>query len=437
MFLKNNKTITLVLVLVSLSSYAQSTKKLSVEELFELGVANSLEVQSSKVNRDIAGSNLLDKKAGMLPDINVGIAGGYIGEPTVFKKGLTRPEHPGMPDWNQNYSVDVLQPVYQGGGIRRAIDKAALQTRIAELMIEKDISQIKLLLIGKYLDILQLHKQQEAIATSISQARQRLHDIKNMERNGMVTSSDVLRCELQLSNYELTLKQIQNDIIIVSTQLDIALGLNEDCIILPDSSILHKDHALMPYNSYVETAYERYPELKISQSNIEIATQERLITKGGYLPKLSLHASNILLRPITSVSPAQDLYANNWNIGLTLSYNLSSLYHHKNKMDMATQNIRYMDLEKQKIIQNIKTNVKADYIKHNESLERIKTLTISVEQANENYRIVLNKYNNQIAILTDLLDASTLQLNAQLQLTTARTNAIYTYYQLLRSSGIL
>lgn len=439
MFLKSNNTvIVLIFLFISVVGYGQQpVKRLSVEEMFELGIVNSLNVQGAKVNLNISTNNLSDKKSERLPDINVGVVGGYIGEPAIFKKGLTQPEHPGMPDWSQNYSVDLLQPLYIGGSIKKSIDKARLQKQIAELMVEQNISQIKLILISRYLDILQLYKQQEVFATSISQAQQRLHDIQSMERNGMVTSSDVLRSQLQLSNFELSLKQTQNDLIIASTQLDIALGLNEDFLILPDSSILQSTYSLQSYESYVAMAYEKYPELRISQSNVEIAGKEMQITRAEYLPKLSLHASNILARPLTSVSPAMDVYANNWNIGMTLSYNLASLYRNKHKMGMAKENIKYMDIEKQKVMQDIRMNIKTDYIKHNEALERIKTLAISVEQATENYRIVLNKYNNQIAILTDLLDASTLQLNAQLQLTMAQTNAIYTYYQLLRSSGIL
>lgn len=65
----------------------------------------------------------------------------------------------------------------------------------------------------------------------------------------------------------------------------------------------------------------------------------------------------------------------------------------------------------------------------------MEALRLSVRQAEENYRIMRNRYLNQLAILTDLLDADRLRLNAELQLTTARTDVIYTYYQLQRAVG--
>ena len=64
-------------------------------------------------------------------------------------------------------------------------------------------------------------------------------------------------------------------------------------------------------------------------------------------------------------------------------------------------------------------------------------LKLSVKQAEENFRIMRNRYLNQLAILTDLLDADNLRLDAELQLTTARAQVVYTYYELQRAAGKL
>ena len=69
-------------------------------------------------------------------------------------------------------------------------------------------------------------------------------------------------------------------------------------------------------------------------------------------------------------------------------------------------------------------------LRHHEALQQVEALKLSVKQAEENYRIMQNRYLNQLAILTDLLDANSVRLNAELQLTSARTRVIYTYYQL-------
>lgn len=425
----------LLLVLCCSNGYAQTKYRLSVEELFERGVTNSLSVKSSQVNVAIAKSDREDKRMDRFPDINVGLVGGYIGEPKTFGRGDVKTEHKSMPDWSQNYSVDATQLLYQGGKLKLIAERADVQTRIANLGVERTVAEIKLILIDGYLQLFQLYKQRDVIEKSIEEAQQRLHDIRSMAKNGMITESDVLRSELQLSEYELTLIEISNNIKIVSQQLDIALGLDEELILVPEGDIIDKSYDILSYDAYIGNAYQNYPELKIAKSYVEVADKNSRIAKADYFPKLSVKVGNIMARPITST--AQDLYSNNWNVGLSLSYSLSSLYHNKRKVDIAKYSVELQRIEEERTKQTIRSEVKANYIKHGESLERIKTLLISVEQAKENYRIVLNKYRHSLAILTDLLDASSVLLTAEMQLTSAKSNAVYTYYKLLRSTGTI
>ena len=82
--------------------------------------------------------------------------------------------------------------------------------------------------------------------------------------------------------------------------------------------------------------------------------------------------------------------------------------------------------------QKIRIEVRTAFLRHKDCL-----LYTSVRQAQENYRIMQNRYLNQLAILTDLLDANSVLLNAELQLTNTRTHVIYTYYQLQKACGRL
>lgn len=106
-------------------------------------------------------------------------------------------------------------------------------------------------------------------------------------------------------------------------------------------------------------------------------------------------------------------------------------------MTEAKQNVKLMQNAEEQKQQDIRMNVQEVLLKHHEATERVEALKLSVKQAEENYRIMRNRYMNQLAILTDLLDADNLRLNAELQLTSARTQVIYTYYELQRAIGAL
>ena len=87
--------------------------------------------------------------------------------------------------------------------------------------------------------------------------------------------------------------------------------------------------------------------------------------------------------------------------------------------------------------QKIRMEVRTAFLRHEEALQEVEALKLSVRQAQENYRIMQNRYLNQLAILTDLLDANSVLLNAELQLTNTRTQVIYNYYQLQKACGRL
>jgi outer membrane protein TolC len=71
------------------------------------------------------------------------------------------------------------------------------------------------------------------------------------------------------------------------------------------------------------------------------------------------------------------------------------------------------------------------------SQKKIDVYAKAIEQADENYRIVKNKYANSLATLTDLLEADVSQLQAHLNYSFAKADAVVVYNQLLQAAGIL
>lgn len=425
----------LLFILPATLQAQHSTYSLSMDELFQRGTENSLRIKASHIQEMIAGEKEKTALTSRLPNISVGATAGYIGQPTVFTQGLSHPTHPDTPDWSHNYNVEITQPIYKGGKIENSIRRATLEKQIAQLSTDNNEAEVKLLLLQQYIDLFTLYKQKEVLTRSIEESKVRLKDIQKMWKEGVVTRNDAIRSELQLTNDELAFQEAENNIYIVSQQLDIVLGLDENLQLLPDTALLHKAVTLQSCEAYINRAYDSYPELKLTRYHTQLAVTDKRIAKADYLPTLSVHAGNILSRPISSTM--DDLFINNWNVALSLSYNLSSLYHNKHKMKEAQQYINLQKNAEDQMMQNIRVKVRSAYVKHNEALNRVNALLLSVRQAEENYRIVNNRYMNQLSILTDLLDASNIRLQEELQLTTARANVIYTYYQLQRICGNL
>ena len=72
------------------------------------------------------------------------------------------------------------------------------------------------------------------------------------------------------------------------------------------------------------------------------------------------------------------------------------------------------------------------YIRYN---EKIRVSRQAVEQAEENYRIVHHRFENNTVLISDLTDASTQLLQTRTHLLIDRADAGLAYYRLLKVVG--
>lgn len=412
------------------------TLYLTVEELFDRGVQHSLVLQADALDEAAARERLQGARAARLPDLQVGLQGGFVGQPVVFRRGLAHAYRPDAPDWSQNYAVDLAQPIYQGGRLRRAIRKADMERMLAALRTESDRGEVKLLLLGYYMELFSLYRQQEVLTRNIEESERRLHDIRRMKAEGLITNNDVLRSEMQLTNDRLSLDETCNSIRLASQQIDILVGEQDEMrLVRPDTTLLHLPVSLRPYEECLTEAYANDPTMKSLRMQTELARNDVQLARSELLPSVSLYASNALARPIARTM--EDLYNNNWNVGLSVTVPLFALYKSRYKVRESRQAVSLRLNAEEQECQRIRMRVREAYLHHEEAVEQVEALKLSARQADENYRIMQNRYLNQLAILTDLLDANSVRLDVELQLTAARTRVIYTYYQLLEACGAL
>lgn len=413
----------------------QVSRRLSLEELFSLGMENSLSVKSAETQEQIAEEQWQTAKAERLPDIRVGLEAGNIGQPIIFRRGLTRPEYPETPDWRQNYNVELTQPLYDGGRIRSGIRQGKIRRHIALLNTANSKESLKLQLLQRYMELFTLYKQKEVLARNIDESVHRLEDIRRMRKEGLLTRNDELRSELQLTNDKLDYSETEHQIILASQALDILLGLGESLLLVPDTTVLDATFSVNALEDYIQMAYEHNLAMKIARENTLLTRNNVASARSELLPALSLRAGNTLARPVSSTM--EDYYNNSWNITLNVSFNLSSLYRGRHRVREAEHNVQSQLYAEELQKQAIRSDVRSAYIRNEESLERVKALMLSVSQASENYRIMQNRYLNQLSILTDLLDASNVRLEAELRLVSAKAETVYTYYELQRICGKL
>lgn len=420
------------------SLYAQNSleKKITIEELFLLTLENNPSLSVSEANIKIAEQDIKVARNMRLPDIDISASALYIGDGTILDKDFSNATKIDMPHFGNSFSLEATQLIWKGNIVQNTIQVKSLQKDLASLNHLSNKQNVKLLALGYYLDLYKLQNQSDVYHQNIALAQQRMENINRFYGQGMVTRNDVIRGELQISNLNLALQVIENNIQILNKQLTVAMGLPEEThIIAADSALTkHPDISLLEiYQNDVQS----HPSLLMTQKSVEIYETSEKITKAERMPALVAFAGNNLQRPITSSSPVMDMYSNSWNVGLSLSYNIGSLYKTSRKIKLNKYETERAKAQAYEAEQMISVGIKAAFIKYNETIIQNKTLEKNKDLADENYRIMESKYNNQLAILLDMIDASNAKLDAELQYTNSKINIIFAYYKLLKESGKL
>jgi outer membrane protein TolC len=121
---------------------------------------------------------------------------------------------------------------------------------------------------------------------------------------------------------------------------------------------------------------------------------------------------------------------NYWYVGLGIQYNLASIFRNKHEIRKAKYNLERSAESLELAKEQVNKGVQAAYTNYLTAFTELRTQQKSVELATENYRIIENRYGNGLALITELLDASSLKLSADLKLVDAQIDLIYKLFVL-------
>jgi len=420
-------------------SYGQGNKArvLTIQDAFELATQNSSQLKVSEINTDLARQKVEIARLAKLPEISGGLNYGYLSNSQIWDPSFDKLPKKSIPHTLTQFSVQASEVIFKGAEVTNNIRKASLEEQIAVLNHDKNGEDIRFLVAAEYLDIYRLFNQRRVYQDNIVLSQERLKNILSLQKQGLVTNNDVLRTKLIISDLELAVRKIDDNIKIQNQQFNTILGLDLNDSLIPDSSLL----ARFPEDEKIEylmaRAFANNKELQSSAKEIEIAQTNLNLIGADRYPRVSLFAANNLQRPYTYSNPALDIYYNNWQVGVSIGYNISSIYQSPRKRKAGKIQLEQSQARETLQKQNVEVAVNANLVKFNQAKYEFETYKTDLQSAEENFRIVEKKYFNQLALLTDLIDATNTKIEAELKVSTAQINVLFTHYQLQKSIGLL
>jgi outer membrane protein len=417
---------------------AQPTKPITLSEALQLSLQNSKQLKSNQAVVEEASNAVKEAKEKKLPGATV--SGAYMrlssANIDMKNKSNSQPSQPASSDPSANQAmygiVNLSQPLYTGGKIKYGIQSAKYLEKAARLDAEFDRDAIIQNTMDAYANLFKAATAVKLVKENLAQNHQRVKDLENLEKNGLLARNDLLKAQLQESAVELNLLDAENNLQISNLNMLIMLGLPDGTTLVTDTTGIDKKEDNRSLVDFEQLAFTHRKDkeamayrLKAAQTGISLAKADKLPSfsiTGGYV------AANI--PHIISITNAV-------NIGVGVSYNIASLWKSGSKIRQAESRVTQMALAQSMMDDQLKMQVNKDYLSLLSLRKKIEVMNKASLQAKENYRIVKNKFDNQLATTTDLLEADVANLQASLNYTLARADAFLAYHKLLQSVGVL
>ena len=430
-------------------TYAQH--KMSLQSLFDLADRQNQRIKVSEAALKAAEEGVASAKSAMLPSVEFGVQGSYTGNAFLMSRGFstngtTEYIVPGLgpqqvrngkqptPHWGNSFTAQASQVIYTGGAISSGIEMAKLGRQLAELDVEKNRQEVRFLLTGYYLDLYKLQNQLQVIAKNIELTEKVIEQMKARREQGTVLKNDLTRYDLQLQSLKLAQTQVVDAQKIIRHQISTAIHLPEgEDFDVDTQSLEQESRALKTLTSegvWQQTAAEYNIGIRQASLATEISEQKIRNTRAASLPSVAVVAENNLAGPYTSDLIPKNANVNVWFVGIGVKYNLSSLWKNKHDIRKARHESTQARQSVQLAREGVENGVQANYTNLLTSSVEVSTQEKQVELADQNYAVVKNRYDNDLALLTDMLDASNMKLSADMALVNARINMLYNYFKL-------
>lgn len=421
----------------SLCADGNEPLKVSLRQLFEIAESHNASIQSFRTAVTEAKEGVDVAKSAWRPDLKATASVSYLGNVQIWDRSLKNRISATTPHFGNNFALMARQTVYSGGAITSGIRLAKLNQKMAEVEAEENRQRVRFLLTGHYLQLHNLRHQETVFDQNIALADTLILQTLHRMEQGVALENDITRHELLRENLLLGRARVQDAQRIISHQLTTALGLDTAIRILPDGDFATELYPRENESEWQQTATFNHTGLQKADLGTRMAEQKVMLQRAERLPKVALMAEDHFDGPVTFEIPTLDKNINYWYVGVGVTYNFSSLWKNNKSLRKARTAVQHSRQQQREAAEGVENAIQAAYTNYLTAFTELNTQQKSVELAEQNYRVIQNRYENGLALITDMVDAANVKLDAELALVSARINVIYNYYQLKYISNTL
>jgi len=264
--------------------------ELSIEDCLKLALVNNKVLQSVIQEKQVARGERMKSYSAILPAVDLSTE--YLRKDKIASFG---PITFGDLD-NYSTSLRVTQPIFAGGAIPATINAGKLFSLLTDQTVRAEVQGLTYTAVHTYYDVLLNQHLLQISADAVRSAQAHLDDVKRKRQGGVASDFDVLRAEVELSNFQAELIQNKNAINLAKAQLIKEMGVSQDSDFIL-SGKLDYCPSEMTMERAVEAAFRNRPDLISGEFDIKYQKELLKINWSRYWPTISGFYENIWSNP--------------------------------------------------------------------------------------------------------------------------------------------
>ncbi len=329
-------------------------------------------------------------------------------EQTQDLTGLVGEEFVVRPDDEYTFVTSFNQPIFRGFSLIN-------QYRIADLGLDaaefsEKITRQDVILDAKnaFYSVLKALKLLDVAKQRVGQIAAQKDVAENFYEVGMSPLNDLLESQASLANARQDQIVALNDLAIAKSQFNTLLRRRVNAPVeLQD--VLDYTPFIYDIQYCLDAAKENRLEITVADLDVEIAQKEVNLAKRDYMPSVNLRGEYVRAGDDWKASGGEGISdARSWNIRATAEWDFWEWGRTHFGVREKLHRLSQAQYRREQILDNIELEVKTAFLRTRESEKNIITVEKAIEQSKENFRINQERFKEQVATTTDVLDAQTL-----------------------------
>jgi len=402
-------------------------EKLTVERCVQVALRNSANILAASHTVNATMSRVGQAWSGYYPQITLtGEYKEFEGIPNFFPLPTTVFQ-PVRQD-NYSWSATLTQNIIDFG---RTSEQVSIRQRdlVASREDLRDTTGLIVFNVkSAYYGFLRAEKNRDVLRETVALFEKQLEQARSFYEAGMKSKFDVTNAEVELGNAKLNLIHAENALQIARVTLNNAMGVPDAPEYTIEDTLSFQKYPIT-FEEARDRAFQNRPDIGSTAARREAAEASLSLARKGHLPTISGNAN--YMRAGESYPPEQT----NWSVGVTLTVPFFSGFLTTHQVGEAMENLSVIKANEEVLRQNILLTVQQVHLKLLEAEERKGLAELTVNQAEENYKLAQGRYEMGAGSPIEVTDALLKLSNARMNLVAALADHKAAEAELQRAMG--